>query len=252
MIRLEKLTKNYGRLVAVDALDLEVPAGQLFGFLGPNGAGKTTTIRMMAGLLKPTAGEIYIDGISVLREPAKAKHLCGFIPDRPFVYGKLTGREFLRFCGGLYDVAAQEIEPASEGLTRLFNMEDYADELIESYSHGMKQRLVMAAALIHRPRVIIVDEPMVGLDPRGAKLVKRIFRELCDHGITIFMSIHTLEVAEEMCDRIGIIQQGSLVAVGTMAELKQQIGSSDDKLESIFFKLTGDEDMQEVISALRL
>jgi len=252
MIRLENLTKNYGKLVAVDSLDLQVPAGQLFGFLGPNGAGKTTTIRMMAGLLKPTAGEIYIDGISVLREPEKAKQICGFIPDRPFVYGKLTGREFMRFCGGLYDVSARELEPAVTSLTGLFHMEDYADELIESYSHGMKQRLVMAAALIHRPRAIIVDEPMVGLDPRGAKLLKRIFRELCDHGITIFMSIHTLEVAEEMCDRIGIIQQGRLIAVGTMDELKQQIGDSEGRLESIFFKLTGDEDMQEVISALRL
>ena len=252
MIRLENLTKHYGKLVAVDTIDLQVPEGELFGFVGPNGAGKTTTIRMMAGLLKPTAGEIYIDGTSVLREPAKAKQVCGFIPDRPFVYGKLTGLEFMRFCGGLYDVAADELEPAIADLTQLFHMEDYSDELIESYSHGMKQRLVMAAALIHRPRAIIVDEPMVGLDPRGAKLVKRIFRELCDHGITVFMSIHTLEIAEEMCDRIGIIQQGRLVAVGTMAELKQKIGASDDRLESIFFKLTGDEDMQEVISALRL
>ena len=252
MIRLENLTKHYGNLVAVDGLDLQVPAGQLFGFLGPNGAGKTTTIRMMAGLLKPTAGEIYIDDISVLREPERAKQLCGFIPDRPFVYAKLTGREFMRFCGGLYDVSAGELEPAIERLTRLFHMDDYADELIESYSHGMKQRLVMAAALIHRPRAIIVDEPMVGLDPRGAKLVKRIFRELCDHGITIFMSIHTLEIAEEMCDRIGIIQEGSLVAAGTMTELKQQIGDADGRLESIFFKLTGDEDMQDVIKALRM
>ncbi len=252
MIKLENLTKQYGKLLAVDSLDLEVPAGQLFGFLGPNGAGKTTTIRMMAGLLKPTAGEIYIDGISVLREPEKAKRICGFIPDRPFVYGKLTGTEFLRFCGGLYGVTASELEPAIAALTRLFHMDDYAGELIESYSHGMKQRLVMAAALIHRPRAIIVDEPMVGLDPRGAKLVKRIFRELCGNGITVFMSIHTLEIAEEMCDRIGIIQQGRLVAVGTMAELKEQIGGADGRLESIFFKLTGDEDMQEVISALRL
>jgi len=252
MIRLEKLTKHYGSLVAVDALDLEVPAGELFGFLGPNGAGKTTTIRMMAGLLKPTAGEAFIDGISVLREPEKAKRICGFIPDRPFVYGKLTGREFMRFCGGLYDVPASALEPAIEGLIRLFHMEEYAGELIESYSHGMKQRLVMAAALIHRPRAIIVDEPMVGLDPRGAKLVKRVFRELCDHGITVFMSIHTLEIAEEMCDRIGIIQQGRLVAVGTMAELKERSGDVGGGLESIFFRLTGDEDMQEVITALRL
>jgi ABC-2 type transport system ATP-binding protein len=252
MIRLENLTKQYGKVLAVDALNLEVPAGELFGFLGPNGAGKTTTIRMMAGLLKPTAGEIYIDDISVLREPEKAKRICGFIPDRPFVYAKLTGREFMRFCGGLYGVPVGELVPAMEGLSKLFHMEDYRDELIESYSHGMKQRLVMAAALIHRPRFIIVDEPMVGLDPRGAKLVKRIFRELCAHGITIFMSIHTLEIAEEMCDRIGIIQQGRLVAVGTMDELKDRSGDADGRLESIFFKLTGDEDMQEVISALRL
>ena len=172
-------------------------------------------------------------GISVQSEPSKAKQLCGFIPDRPFVYGKLTGSEFMRFCGGLYDVSAQELEPTIAGLTQLFHMEDYADELIESYSHGMKQRLVMAAALIHRPRAIIVDEPMVGLDPRGAKLVKRIFRELCDHGITIFMSIHTLEIAEEMCVSEGTVKNhvsNILSSLGLRDRVQAALFAHENKL----------------------
>ena len=253
MIKFIELSKEYKGLKAVDNLNLEVRDGIIYGFLGPNGAGKTTTIKMMSGILKPTKGRIIIDGMDLSLEPSRVKQITGFIPDRPFIYEKLTGMEFLRFIAGLYNQGnSQSLSNHLSGLLEMFELLHWSDELIESYSHGMKQRLVMAAALIHRPRVIIVDEPMVGLDPRGAKLVKRIFRELCDHGITIFMSIHTLEIAEEMCDRIGIIQEGSLVAVGSMDELKQQSGETESRLESIFFKLTGDEDMQEVISALRL
>ncbi|MFC1591113.1 ABC transporter ATP-binding protein [Thermodesulfobacteriota bacterium] len=251
MIRLANLTKKYSRLVAVDNINLQVSQGEVFGFLGPNGAGKTTTIRMMAGLLKPTSGEAFIDGHNVYRQPQQAKQLSGFIPDRPFIYGKLTGREFLRFIGRLYNVAEDEIDKRIQQLFELFTITGYGDDLVESFSHGMKQRLVMASALLHKPKVIIVDEPMVGLDPKGAKLVKKIFQQLCRNGVTVFMSTHTLEIAEEVCDRIGIILEGKLIAVGTMKELKEKTGGEAKKLESIFFKLTGGEAIEEVIDALR-
>jgi ABC-2 type transport system ATP-binding protein len=253
MIRIINLTKKFSSVVAVNNISLHVKRGEIFGFLGPNGAGKTTTIRIMAGLLKPTSGEVYIENWNVYKNPQEAKHICGFIPDRPFLYGKLTGREFLRFIGRLYGICPADTEKRIEQLFELFNVTDYGDELIESFSHGMKQRIVMASALIHKPKVIIVDEPMVGLDPKGAKLVKKIFRDLCSNGTTIFMSTHTLEIAEEMCDRIGIIQGGHVITVGTMKELKESTGSEGKKLESIFFKLTGEEEevMEEVIEALR-
>ncbi|MCX5896184.1 MAG: ABC transporter ATP-binding protein [Proteobacteria bacterium] len=251
MIRLIHLSKQYNSLVAVNDVSLEVFSGEIFGFLGPNGAGKTTTIRMIAGLLKPTSGSIVIDQWDLSQHPVEAKKITGFIPDRPFIYGKLTGREFLRFIGGLYSLPPDQTEERIRQFLDLFNLESWGDELVEGFSHGMKQRLVMASALIHRPRVIIVDEPMVGLDPAGAKLVKRIFKGLCRSGVTIFMSTHTLEIAEEMCDRIGIIQEGKLIAVGTMKELRESSGTEGKKLESIFFKLTGEEEMTEVIEALR-
>lgn len=251
MIRLKNLSKKFSSVAAVDNINLHVNKGEIFGFLGPNGAGKTTTIRMMAGLLKPTSGEIYIDSWNVYKNPLEAKQICGFIPDRPFIYEKLTGREFLRFIGRLYGVNSQENEKRIAQLFDLFKINDYGDDLVESYSHGMKQRLVMAAALVHRPKVIIVDEPMVGLDPRGAKLVKKVFRELCRNGATVFMSTHTLEVAEQMCDRIGIILAGRIIEVGSMKQLKEKAGGNINKLESIFFKLTGDELLEDVIDALR-
>lgn len=251
MIRLQNLTKKFHNVTAVDNINLEVPRGQLFGFLGPNGAGKTTTIRMMAGLIKPTAGEIFISDWSVQEYPREAKQICGFIPDRPFIYGKLTGREFLKFISRLYNVNSTVTEQRIQHLFNLFAITGFGDDLVEGYSHGMKQRLVMAASLIHKPSVIIVDEPMVGLDPKGAKLVKKVFKELCSAGCTIFMSTHTMEVAEEMCDRIGIIQDGRLIAVGTMRQLKEKTGGEARKLENIFLKLTGDEVMDEVIEALR-
>lgn len=251
MIILENLTKVYPTVTAVDHISLTVKKGELFGFLGPNGAGKTTTIRMMAGLVQPTAGSAFIDGWNIVSHANAAKRITGFIPDRPFLYNKLTGREFLWFTGRLYglkkDVVSRRIVP----LLELFHMNDYVDELTESYSHGMKQRLVMAAALIHKPRLLIVDEPMVGLDPKGGRLVKKIFRELCAGGTTVFMSTHTLEIAEEMCDRIGIIQNGRMVAAGTMKSLREKTGAAGKKLEAVFFKLTGGDDVGEVIDALR-
>ena len=252
MIEMRSLTKRYGRTLAVDHLSLEIAKGEIFGFIGPNGAGKTTTIRMMAGVLGPTEGTVLIDGIPMATEPEAAKRIIGFIPDRPFLYEKLTGREFMGFIAELYGIDDGIFHQKAEALLIQFSLYDWADHLIEAYSHGMKQRLVMASALIQRPNVIIVDEPMVGLDPAGAKLVKSIFKGLCARGATIFMSTHTLEIVEEMCDRIGIIQEGKLIAVGTLKELREMSGTVGKKLETIFFKLTGEEEMEEIIEAIRM
>jgi ABC-2 type transport system ATP-binding protein len=252
MIELVHLTKRYGATLAVDDLSVHVEAGEIFGFLGPNGAGKTTTIRMMMGLLRPTSGEVFLGGHDLARDDIAAKRLCGFVPDRPHMYEKLTGAEFLDFVAGLYSVSPVIAAQRRDDLLEMFDLTQWATELVESYSHGMKQRLVMAAALIHAPRLLIVDEPMVGMDPRGAKLLKRTFRQLARDGVTIFMSTHSLEVAEETCDRIGIIHQGQLIAVGTLDELRRQAGAhSNSKLESVFLKLTGGEEVAEILTALR-
>jgi ABC-2 type transport system ATP-binding protein len=245
MIKLERVSKTFGSVIAVDSLSLEIKNGELFGFLGPNGAGKTTTIRMMAGLIKPSSGTIHIDRWNLAEHPRQAKQICGFIPDRPFMYSKLAGREFLRFASRLYNIEPAQAEERVEMLLEMFDATKYADDLIESYSHGMKQRIVMASALIHKPQYIIVDEPMVGLDPQGTRLVKKIFKDLCQQGVSIFMSTHTLEIAEEMCDRIGIIQMGRLIAAGTLQELRAQAGGAENRLESIFFDLTGNSGAEE-------
>ena len=252
MIQLIDLSKQFGRLAAVDRINLKVDPGEIFGFLGPNGAGKTTTIKMMAGLIKPTSGKVIIDGWDLAEHANQAKEVVGFIPDQPFLYEKLTALEFLRFIAGLYNLSSNGIEARMQNLLELFGLTDWQDELIESFSHGMKQRLVMASAFIHHPKLVIVDEPMVGLDPKGAKLVKEVFREYSDKGKTIFMSTHTLEIAEEVCDRIAIILEGKIVAVGNMKELKEKSGSEGRKLESIFFKLTGGEEVKKVVEALKL
>jgi len=239
MIRLTNLTKRYGTFTAVDGIDLEVPSGELFGFLGPNGAGKTTTLRMIAGILKPTSGMVQIGGDDLERKPRKAKTRMGFIPDRPFVYDKLTGAEFLRFVAALYGQEGPVIERRMDELLKLFDLAPWKDELTESYSHGMRQKLIISSALIHQPEVIVVDEPMVGLDPKSARLLKDLFKEFTSRGGTILMSTHTLEVAEDMCDRIGIIQGGKIVACGTMAELRHQFAAGDASLEDLFLRLTG-------------
>lgn len=240
MIKLTNLTKVYGTLTAVNNISLEIPSGQVFGFLGPNGAGKTTTIKMMAGLLLPTAGNIEICGYDVVREPLSAKAVTGFIPDRPFIYDKLTAVEFLFFVARLYGVSdgRRRIDQQLE----LFGLEDWSNELIENFSHGMKQRLVMAAALLHEPKVLIVDEPMVGLDPRGARLVKNIFKDLSKKGVTVFMSTHTLEIVEQMCDRVAIINKGAIIADGSVDDLARLARLQDSRLEPIFLKLTGGDE----------
>ena len=238
MIELKDLTKKYGDFLAVTDLNLSVKKGEIFGFIGPNGAGKTTTIKMMGGILEPTNGTVTIAGVSMQAEPEKAKSKIGFIPDRPYLYEKLTGMEFLRFTADLYGVSEDVFQATVYKILRDFSLADWADELVESYSHGMKQRLIMSAALLHNPEVIIVDEPMVGLDPAAIIMVKKLFKTLADQGVTIFMSTHTLKVAEDTCDRIGVIHKGSLIALGTTTELQREANVTEADLERVFLNLT--------------
>jgi ABC-2 type transport system ATP-binding protein len=246
MIAVEQLVKKYGNFTAVDGISLSVAPGQIHGFLGPNGAGKTTSIRMIAGLLKPTAGRIIVNNHDLEQEPEAAKAALGFIPDRPFIYEKLTAGEFLRFHGGLYGMADSDIESRIKEMLEIFELSRWQNELVESFSHGMKQRLVMSAAFMHRPKAVLVDEPMVGLDPRGARLIKDVFRRMADHGVAILMSTHTLEVAQEMCDLISIILKGKIIAHGTVTELKAMAGSPNEELTPVFLKLTGGSGLQEI------
>lgn len=240
MIKLINLTKNYGKLTAVNSINIEVAQGEVFGFLGPNGAGKTTTIRMMAGLLQPTSGSALIGGYDVQQEPLKAKFITGFIPDRPFLYEKLTAAEFMHFVAKLYGMNDPKARIGE--LLGLFGLNEWADELVENFSHGMKQRLVMASSLLHKPQVLVVDEPMVGLDPRGARLVKDIFKDLASTGVTIFMSTHTLEIVEQMCTRVAIIHKGDIIAEGSVEDLGRMASMPDSHLEPIFLKLTGGDE----------
>ncbi|MBN2225694.1 MAG: ABC transporter ATP-binding protein [Deltaproteobacteria bacterium] len=241
MIEISHLVKDFGRVRAVNDLTLTVGRGEFFGFLGPNGAGKTTTIKMMAGLLRPNAGSIRLSGLSLDGDATAARRICAYIPDKPFIYEKLTGREFLRFIGHLWDMDRKEIEKKIEMVKDLFSIGGWIDDLIEGYSHGMKQKTVMAQALLHDPQIIIVDEPMVGLDPRSIRLVGEIFTDLSRKGTTIFMSTHTLTHAEEMCHRIGIINRGVLVAAGSIDELMTVAHTANRELEEIFFTLTEED-----------
>src|SRR5687768_1019975 len=247
MIAIEQLVKQYGGFTAVGGVSLDVKPGEIHGFLGPNGAGKTTTMRMIAGLLQPTSGSVIVNGHNLAAEPEEAKASLGFIPDRPFIYEKLTAGEFLKFHGGLYGIDGNGIMDRVHEMLDLFELRRWEHELIESFSHGMKQRLVMGAAFLHRPRAVCVDEPMVGLDPRGARLIKDVFRRMSEHGVAILMSTHTLEVAQEMCHRISIIQKGRIIAQGTVDDVRQMAGSTtDEHLTSVFLKLTGGSGLQEI------
>ena len=250
MIKLTNLSKRYGDFTAVNAINLEVPRGELFGFLGPNGAGKTTTLRMIAGILRPTGGTVHIGGIDLVADPIAAKSKLGFIPDRPFIYEKLTGAEFLRFVAGLYNQEGAQVEHRARELLALFDLEEWRDELVESYSHGMRQKLIISSAFVHRPEVIVVDEPMVGLDPKAARILKDLFREYTNRGHTIMMSTHTLEVAESLCDRIAIIQGGVIRACGTMAELRSSAEAGAQGLEQIFLRLTGENAARALVDVL--
>ncbi len=237
MIETINLKKQYGTFEAVKDISLTVSPGEIYGFIGPNGAGKTTTISIMGGILAPGSGTVRICGIDMTDEPEAAKRKIGFIPDRPYLYEKLTAIEFLKFTADLYHMKTPFADKA-EGLLDLFSLKPWGHHLIESFSHGMKQRLIMVGALLHDPEVLIIDEPMVGLDPSGQKMVKGLFRDLADKGATIFMSTHTLSVAQEVCDRVGVIHEGKLIATGTTEDLQLQTGAAQSDLEEVFFRLT--------------
>jgi ABC-2 type transport system ATP-binding protein len=251
MLRLEGVVKRYGGFTAVAGLDLSVRRGEIFGFLGPNGAGKTTTIRMVAGVLQPTSGRILVGGNDLSKEAEIAKQRIGYIPDRPFLYEKLSGGEFLRFVAGLWGKDGQATEDRANRLLELFNLRDWKDALIESYSHGMRQKILISSALVHQPELIVVDEPMVGLDPRSARILKDLLRSFVDSGGTVFLTTHTLEVAEAVCDRIGIMSGGKIVALGTMDDLRAQAHAGGAHLEEIFLKVTHGEEMADVVAALK-
>jgi ABC-2 type transport system ATP-binding protein len=258
MIAIQDLVKRYGTFTAVGGVSLDVQPGEIHGFLGPNGAGKTTTFRMIAGLLKPTSGRILVNDHDVATNPEEAKASLGFIPDRPFIYEKLTAGEFLRFHAGLYGMDEATVGARVREMLALFELGRWESELVESFSHGMKQRLVMSAAFLHRPRAVLVDEPMIGLDPRGARLIKDVFRRMSARGVAILMSTHTLEVAQEMCDRISIILKGQIIARGTVDELRalaQGAGGPEGagdahQLTDVFLRLTGGSALQEIDEVL--
>ena len=250
-IEVRNIDVYYGAVSALRGVSLEVNEGELVSLLGPNGAGKTTTLRMIAGILRPTAGRVLLGDEDVHRSPLVAKRRLGYIPDRPFVYDKLTGAEFLRFVAGLYGQAGDGVERRLDELLEVFELSSWKDELVESYSHGMRQKLIISSALIHRPECIVVDEPMVGLDPKAARLLKDIFRQFVERGGTVLMSTHTLEVAEAMCDRIAIIQHGRIVASGTMPEIRAQTAAGHEVgLEELFLKLTGGAHARELAEVL--
>src|SRR5690625_1534037 len=250
-IKLTDLEKSYGKQAAVKNIQLEVPKGELFGFLGPNGAGKTTTIKMMTGLLEPTTGSIDINDVNVWEDPIQAKRMIAYVPDQPNLYPKLSGWEYLEFVASVFEVSPEVFADKTAELLHIFDLHDSKDGLIESYSHGMKQKIAICGALLHDPDVLFLDEPTVGLDPKSARDLKNILRERCDQGMTVFMTTHILEIAEQMCDRIGIIADGSIIALGTMDELSKHEGkSAAGSLEDIFLALTGGEAHQAVIKEM--
>jgi ABC-2 type transport system ATP-binding protein len=238
MIEFRNVSRNYGRKIAVANLELVVPAGEIFAFLGPNGAGKTTSIKMLVGLLRPTAGEVRVCGFDVVTECRQANGRVGFIPDEPYLYDKLTGREFLNFIAGMYGLDGRTGNERMAREIARFELDDFVDDLCESYSHGMKQRVALAAALLHDPDVLVLDEPTVGLDPRTIRLVKDLLRARAAAGTTVFMSTHSLSLAEELADRVGIVDRGRLKCVGTLDELQAQSDVGRLTLEQLFLKLT--------------
>jgi ABC-2 type transport system ATP-binding protein len=247
-----KLSKQFDRLTAVNAIDLQVERGEIFGFLGPNGAGKTTTIKMIAGLLQPTSGSLSICGESMAESPMRCRQLTGYIPDRPFLYEKLTGAEYLSFIASLYPASSprQALEAAERYLT-LFDLHDWRNNLIESYSHGMRQKLIMSSIFMLDQPLIVVDEPMIGLDPKSAKIVKELFKTKAAQGTTIFLSTHSMEIAEELCSRLSIIAGGKIIASGTVQSLQDQAEHGAKNLEDLFLQLTGAFELQDIIVALR-
>jgi ABC-2 type transport system ATP-binding protein len=241
MIELKNLSKSFGKVKAVNNLNLVVSQGELFTFLGPNGAGKTTTVKMITGLILPTDGEIYIKGIDILKEPEKAKRVIAYIPDEPFLYPELSGREFIFFVSRLYELEKKTIEERMENLLEEFGIGEWIDAPSSEYSHGMRQKVIFLQALIHNPDVVVIDEPMVGLDPVSARTVKRLLRERVDLGASVFMSTHSLSLAEEISDKVGVIDNGVLLGIGKVSELKKSMGKTYSSLEEVYFKLTEEE-----------
>jgi ABC-2 type transport system ATP-binding protein len=248
---IKNLVKRYGNFVAVNDISLNVEPGQIFGFLGPNGAGKTTTIKILAGLLKQDNGDIIINGYDIKKDTEKCKFTTGYIPDRPFLYEKLTGIEFLRFIASLYNVSIQQFDKNTTHLLKLFDLYEWKDHLIESYSHGMRQKLIMASVFMLDTPTIIVDEPMVGLDPKSARIVKELFKRHSVNGGSVFLSTHSLEIAEELCDKIAIILNGKIRIIGDMKSLRKEASLDNSDLEEVFLQLTNTEDLSKVISALK-
>lgn len=256
LIETHQLVKRYGDKVAVNQVSFDVYGGEVFGFLGPNGAGKTTTIKMIVGLLRPTSGKVRVAGYDVQDQSLQAKAVTGYVPDTPNLYAKLSARELLRFVGDLYEMEGTHVQRRIDELLRLFDLAGAGDDMVDSYSHGMQQKTSLAAALMHDPKVLVLDEPTVGLDPKSARLIKDILRQLANRGAALFLSTHILEIAERMCDRIGIINRGELIAVGTMEELRaagrsQALSSTPTSLEDIFLSLTGGADVAEIAEVLR-
>lgn len=254
MIKAEGLTKNYGALTAVRDLTLSVGPGEIFGFLGPNGSGKTTTIKMLCGLLSPTAGRAKICGVDVQEDPVRAKAMLGYVPDTPDVYEKLSARELLQFVADLRKMDRKKAAERMDELLCMFELSDRQDELLGGYSHGMRQKVCIASALLDEPKALFLDEPTVGLDPKSARLVKEVLREVAGGGGAIFVSTHILEIAERMCDRVGIIQEGRLIAEGTVEDLRRRVlpGTEGEaaSLEDLFLKLTGGEEYRELVKHL--
>jgi ABC-2 type transport system ATP-binding protein len=243
MIELSEVTKIFGAKTAVDRLSLRVEAGELFAFLGPNGAGKTTTLKLICGLLFPTAGTVRVAGFDLQRDGDKARQIISYVPDQPYLYEKLTGREFLQFIADMYGLEPELARRRMQELIETFSLDDFVDDLAESYSHGMKQRTVFAAALLHEPKVLIVDEPTVGLDPHGVRLLKDLLRREADHGVTVFLSTHSLDVAQQLAGRIGIVERGRLISCGPLQALRDQ-AALDGSLEDVFLKLTATQNGQ--------
>ncbi len=239
MIRIENLTKVFGGYKAVDSLNLEVAPGEIFGFLGPNGAGKTTTVKILSGIMNPTSGRVLVGGFDMVREPLSAKRVLAYIPDEPFVYPKLTGLEFLRFIGDVYAVPYEEQRRRIPELLELFELSSQGGELLESYSHGMKQKLLIASVLLRKPRVVLFDEPTVGLDPKSIRRFKQLLLDIAGQGAAVFMCTHILDMAEKLCTSLGIIASGRLIAKGTLSEIRSLAsGGGDRSLEDIFLELT--------------
>ena len=238
MIKFDSVTKSFGDFVAIDNLNLEIPTGTLFGYIGPNGAGKTTTIKMLAGLLKPTSGKVYINDIDIHSEPMKAKRLFGYVPDKPFLYDKLTADELMNFIGGIYGLSRSQIKANSKILFDIFEITPWRNKRAEEYSQGMKQKLLIASGFIHDPKIFLIDEPMVGLDPKNIINIKTFLREKVSTGTTVFLSTHSLHIAEELCDKIGILNEGKIIAEGTNEELKKFAKDEGDNLETLFLNLT--------------